>query len=131
MLYWFDDNRKISDIPGKRKVFFEMGRDRMTETDIDRINCFINEAIDKVISEKSGSDKTYYVPGWQAPDKWEGLPLQQIYDKAFPGDPEQCALWYGLITMKVFINRTDNWYVMKTEFAGRSFSQAVYWPKES
>ena len=126
MLRWFEGQR-VEDIPKKHQIFYEMGRNRIDDVEFNDICEFINSEIDQSIENAQSKTKVCYVPGWKAPKDWTSLPLQAIYDKAFPGDAELSAYWYGLVTMKVIIKRTDSWVGIKTQFTGRNFEQAAYW----
>ena len=122
MLYWMDKEKEITEIGNIHKSLYDMGEARLSAEDMREIEDYINTLIDESISK--GNDT--YVPGWKAPGSWAGTPLQKIYDIAFPGDEKSCALWYGLVSMQMIIERNEQWLATKTNF-NRDFDQTVYW----
>ena len=130
MLFWMETGSQVTDIGRNRRSFFSKGENRLLPAEIESIKEFINSEIDKSLSNNESPDSIAYVPGWHSPSDWSGIPLQAIYDKAYPGDAESSALWYGLITMQVMIERPEIWYSTKTQFNGREIEQTVYWKKK-
>ena len=131
MLCWMENGQEVTEITGKHKEFFETGEQRLSAEELENIKRFINDAIDKSLEETANAGDRVYVPGWRTQKDWTGTPLQAIFEKACPGNFEMSAFWYGLITMQVIIDRPETWLAMKTQFAGRTFDQTVYWLKES
>ena len=130
MLVWVDNNIEITEISKRHKSFFEKGLAQLLPKEIEDIEAFINNDIDSSLNSRKKGEKHAYVPGWRVPKDWSKTPLQIIYDKAFPKDDKSSALWYGLMTMQVIIDRDEKWAAVKTQFNGRSFDQTVYWLRE-
>jgi len=125
MLYWLDNGREVTEVWSIHKKFFDKGITCLSREELNDIEDYINMLIDESIEH--GNDT--YVPGWKAPGSWAGTSLQKIYDVVFPGDEKSCALWYGLITMKVIIDREEMWFATKTNF-NRDIDQMVYWRRD-
>lgn len=125
MLIWSDSKKEITEIPKTRKKFYQNGKSKLTDEEYQKLKDYVNVLIDNTL-EKESKDNRYFVPGWQAPGSWVGTPLNIIWEKIFPGDTNSCALWYGLLVMKVLIDKDEYWYATKTNY-NRDFDQMSYW----
>lgn len=127
MLYWFDSDCEVKDIPHSRKSFYEKGKNNLTIYEYNNLKAYINELID-CLTVKNESEDKFLVPGWQVPGTWKYIPLDIIWEKVYNGSKENCALWYGLLVMETIIERDEKWMAIKTNFS-REFDQTVYWIK--
>ena len=125
MLYWLEDGKEIKEIGSRHKGFYSQGESRLSAQEIKGIRDFINGKIDNVLE----CEDKFFVPGWHAGDDWNGTALQVIYDKAFPKDAANSALWYGIACMECIIERNEHWYALKADF-NRGFEQTVYFIKD-
>ena len=122
MLYWIDNNREVKEIPKTRKGFFYQRYNRLSESEIELIKDYINSLIDSVIE----NNKFVFVPGQHVPKTWENTPLDVIWAKACNKDTTASALWFGLITMQIIIDRDEIWRATKINYNNNDIARTTY-----
>lgn len=122
MLKWFDNNNYIDDIPRKYKKDYTNSISRMSKNELDIIETFLNELIDKCIVDNSNILTSSWVPG----KEWEGTVFMPIYTKAAQKNVEYAGMIFGLILYEVIIKRSELWYCGKFEKDGIPIGGTTY-----
>ena len=125
MLRWIDGGEMVEAIPRARTKFYERGKQKLSFEEFRGLTEYVNDLLDGVMVKSEGA-KHFFVPGWQAPGSWEHTPLDIVWEKVYPGNKVDCALWYGLLVMETIIDRPELWFAVKSNFS-RDFDQTVYW----
>ena len=126
MLFWIDNNEPVLEIGKTRQSFFSTAKERLSNEEYEAIRDYIDDLIDKSLDVGGRT----FVPGQNISADWSGTPIQVVYDKACQQDSELSALWLGLVSMQVVIDRPEKWYASKIELNGRAFEQMIYFISE-
>jgi len=121
---WMDGGENINSIPARHKKFFENGKSKLTEDELEAISKYVEDSIDKYINNSIKENPCFTV-AWIFPHPWE-YPLDLIWSKACDKDEKNSAFWLGLLVMDVIINKNEEWLADKTNF-NRDFDQIAYW----
>lgn len=116
--------KPVTEIPYESQ--YNEWRARLSDEAYSAIMQRFNELIDEKLATRDPNQQVH-TAGWIPGSDWSGTVWDPIYRDAARGDHTQSALCFGLLCLVAFMNRPEQWYVLRANFKdGREIGSNTY-----